>query len=150
MDNQSIQHSRWNCTYHIVFIPKYRKKVLYGANKKDLQEIIPKLCEMKKVELIEGKVCKDHIHMCLKIPPKFSISSIVGFLKGKSSLLIHERHGNLKHKYSNRSFWCRVYYVDTVGKNAKKITEYIQNQLKEDQISDKIVLKEHYNPFTGR
>ena len=149
-DINNLAHTKWNCKYHIVFAPKYRRRLIYGELKKEIGKIFRELCAWKQIEIVEAEACKDHIHMCLKIPPKFSISSIVGFLKGKSSLLIHERHGNLKHKYGNRSFWCRGYYVDTVGKNAKKITEYIQNQLKEDQISDKIVLKEHYNPFTGR
>ena len=143
----SLAHTKWNCKYHIVFVPKYRKQVIYGELKKEIGKIIRELCTWKQI--VEAETCKDHIHMCIKIPPKYSVSSVIGFLKGKSSLLIHERHGNLKYKYGNRSFWCRGYYVDTVGKNAKKIEEYIRNQLKEDQISDQMTLKEYTDSFTG-
>ena len=148
-DKDSLAHTKWNCKYHIVFAPKYRRKVIYGELKVEIGKILRELCLWKQIEIVEAEACKDHIHMCIKIPPKYSVSSIVGFLKGKSSLLIHERHGNLKYKYGNRSFWCRGYYVDTVGKNAKKIEEYIRNQLKEDQISDQMTLREYQNPFTG-
>ena len=148
-DKDSLAHTKWNCKYHIVFAPKYRRKVIYGELKVEIGKILRELCLWKQIEIVEAQACKDHIHMCIKIPPKYSVSSIVGFLKGKSSLLIHERHGNLKYKYGNRSFWCRGYYVDTVGKNAKKIEEYIRNQLKEDQISDQMTLREYQNPFTG-
>ena len=148
-DSNSLAHTRWNCKYHIVFAPKYRRQIIYGELKKEIGKILRELCVWKQIEIIEAQACKDHIHMCIKIPPKYSVSSIIGFLKGKSSLLIHERHGNLKYKYGNRNFWCRGYYVDTVGKNAKKIEEYIRNQIKEDQISDQLTLKEYNNPFTG-
>ena len=148
-DKDSLAHTKWNCKYHIVFAPKYRRKVIYGELKAEIGKILRELCLWKQIEIVEAQACKDHIHMCIKIPPKYSVSSIVGFLKGKSSLLIHERHGNLKYKYGNRSFWCRGYYVDTVGKNAKKIEEYIRNQLKEDQISDQMTLREYQDPFTG-
>ena len=149
MDNQSISHTTWNCTYHIVFIPKYRKKILFGKVRKDVGEILRKLCEMKGVELIEGATRPDHVHMYVAIPPKLSVAEFVGYLKGKSTLMIFERHANLKYKYGNRHFWCRGYYVDTVGKNAKKIEEYIKNQLKEDLEYDQMTLKEYIDPFTG-
>ncbi len=149
-DSNSLAHTKWNCKYHIVFAPKYRRQIIYGELKKEIGKILRELCVWKQIEIIEAEACKDHIHMSIKIPPKYSVvSSIIGFLKGKSSLLIHERHGNLKYKYGNRNFWCRGYYVDTVGKNAKKIEEYIRNQIKEDQISDQLTLKEYNNPFTG-
>jgi len=148
-DTNSLSHTKWNCKYHIVFAPKYRRKIFYGEMKAEIGKILRELCEWKQVTIIEAEVCQDHIHMLVEIPPKVSVSNFVGFLKGKSSLMIHERHGNLKYKYGNRSFWCRGYYVDTAGKNAKKIAEYIQNQLKEDQIQDQMTLKGYDNPFTG-
>lgn len=150
MDNKSISHTRWKCQYHIVFIPKYRKKTLYGKVKEDIREIIKTLCKYKDVEIIAGAVCVDHIHLSVAIPPKLSISSFMGYLKGKSSLMIFDRHANLKYKYGNRHFWCRGYYVDTVGKNKKAIEEYIRNQLTEDIANDQITLKEYIDPFTGR
>ena len=128
---------------------KDRRKIFYGEMKAEIGKILRELCEWKQVNIIEAEVCHDHIHMLVEIPPKMSVSGFVGFLKGKSGLMIHERHGNLKYKYGNRSFWCRGYYVDTAGKNAKKIAKYIQNQLKEDQIHDQMTLKEYDNPFTG-
>ena len=148
-DMKSLAHTKWNCKYHIVFAPKYRRKIIYGQLKAEIGKILRELCNWKEVTIIEAQLCPDHIHMLVEIPPKMSVSSFVGFLKGKSSVLIHERHGNLKYKYGNRSFWCRGYYVDTAGKNAKKIQVYIQNQLKEDQVSDQITLKEAEDPFTG-
>jgi putative transposase len=148
-DMKSLAHTKWNCKYHIVFAPKYRRKIIYGQLKVEIGKILRELCTWKGITIIEAELCPDHIHMLVEIPPKESVSGFVGFLKGKSSLLIHERHGNLKYKYGNRSFWCRGYYVDTAGKNAKKIQEYIQNQLKEDQISDQMTLKESEDPFTG-
>ena len=148
-DNNSLAHTTWNCKYHIVFAPKYRRKILLHEYKEDIGKILRQLCEWKGVKIVEAEICPDHIHMLLEIPPKLSVSSFMGFLKGKSSIMIHERHGNLKYKYGNRSFWCRGFYVDTAGKNAKKIAEYIQNQLKEDQIEDQMTLKELGNPFTG-
>ena len=149
MDNKSLSHTRWKCQYHIVFIPKYRKKVLYGKIREDVREILSTLCKYKNVEIIAGAVCSDHVHLSVAIPPKLSISNFMGYLKGKSTLIIFERHANLKYKYGNRHFWCRGYYVDTVGKNAKKIQEYIQNQLKEDWEYDLMTLKEYIDPFTG-
>ena len=148
-DMNSLAHTKWNCKQHIVFAPKYRRKIIYGERKVEIGKILRELCEWKQVTIVEAELCPDHVHMLVEIPPKIRVSSFVGYLKGKSSLLIHERHGNLKYKYGNRSFWCRGYYVDTVGKNAKKIAEYIQNQLKEDQVSDQMTLKEYIDPFTG-
>ena len=147
---KSNAHSKYRCQYHIVFAPKYRRKEIYGQLKKDIGEILRKLCEQKEVEIIEAEACPDHIHMLISIPPKYSVSQIMGFLKGKSSLMIFDRHANLKYKYGNRHFWARGYYVDTVGRNKKQIQEYIKNQLQEDQIADQMSIKEYVDPFTGR
>jgi putative transposase len=149
IDNQSLTHTTWNCKYHIVFAPKYRRQVIYGKLRVDIGKILRDLCNRKGIEIIEAELCIDHVHMLIKIPPKYSVSQIMGYLKGKSSLIIFDRHANLKYKYGNRNFWCRGYYVDTVGKNAKKIQEYIRNQIEEDKISDQISLKEYIDPFTG-
>ena len=149
-DKNSLAHTTWNCKYHIVFAPKYRRQLLYGELKADIGKILRELCEWKGIKIIEAELCPNHIHMLIEIPPKFSVSGVIGFLKGKSSLLIHERHGNLKYKYGNRSFWCRGYYVDTTRKSTQRIAAYIQNQLKEDQISDQMTMREYENPFTGR
>ena len=149
MDTQSLAHSKWNCKYHIVFAPKYRRQIIYGKIKADIGKIIRKLCEHKGVEIIEANACSDHIHMLVSIPPKISVSSFMGYLKGKSSLMIFDRHANLKYKYGNRQFWCKGYYVDTVGRNKKAIQEYIKNQLQEDIALDQISLKEYMDPFTG-
>lgn len=149
MDTNSLAHTKWNCKYHIVFAPKYRRKEIYGEKKQEIGKILRQLCEWKGVRIVEAHACVDHIHMLVEIPPKMSVSSFVGFLKGKSSLMIFEKFANLKYKYGNRHFWCRGYYVDTVGKNAKKIQEYIQNQLKEDLEYDQMTLKEYVDPFTG-
>ena len=149
MDVQSLAHTTWNCKYHIVFAPKYRRQTIYGTIKKDIGTILRKLCEYKNVEIIEANACKDHIHMLVSIPPKLSVSDFMGYLKGKSSLMIFDRHTNLKYKYGNRHFWCRGYYVDTVGRNKKEIEEYIKNQLQEDIAADQISLKEYTDPFTG-
>ena len=148
-DNQSLAHTSWNCKYHIVFAPKYRRKEIYGKLRQDIGKILRLLCERKGIEIIEAECCPDHIHMLVTIPPKYSVSDIVGYLKGKSSLMIFDRHANMKYKYGNRHFWCRGFYVDTVGKNAKKIEEYIANQLQEDIADDQISLKEYIDPFTG-
>ena len=148
-DSQSLSHTKWNCKYHIVFASKFRRQVIYGQIKADIGKILRQLCEAKKVEIIEAEACPDHIHMFVRIPPKYSVSEVMGYLKGKSSLMIFERHANLKYKYGNRHFWCRGYFVDTVGKNAKKIEEYIRNQLKEDLEYDQMTLKEYIDPFTG-
>ena len=132
-----------------MFAPKYRRKEIYGKLRKDIGEIIRKLCEQKGVEIIEAEACPDHIHLLVSIPPYISVSQFIGYLKGKSSLMIFDRHANLKHKYGSRNFWCRGYYVDTVGKNKKIIAEYIRNQLEEDYMSDQISIKEFTDPFTG-
>ena len=150
MDNKSLSHTRWKCQYHIVFIPKYRKKVLYGRIRRDVREIIATLCQYKNVEIIAGAVCIDHVHLSVAIPPKLRVSDFMGYLKGKSSLMIFDRHANLKYKYGNRHFWARGYYVDTVGRNKKQIAEYIRNQLESDQLADQLGLKEFVDPFTGR
>ena len=148
-DNSSLSHTTRNCKYHVVFAPKYRRQIIYGQIKADIGKILRDLCERKGIEIVEAECCSDHIHMLIKVPPKYSISEIMGYLKGKSSLIIFDRHANLKYKYGNRHFWCRGYYVDTVGKNAEKIKEYIRNQLQEDYTADQITLKEYYDPFTG-
>ena len=135
-DISSLAHSKWNCKYHVVFAPKYRRMVIYKQIKVDIGRILRKLCEQKGVEIIEAEAYPDHIHMLISIPPKYSVSQIMGYLKGKSSLMIFDRHANLKYKYGNRHFWCRGYYVDTVGKNKKTIEEYIRNQLQEDIACD--------------
>lgn len=142
-------HSTYRCEYHIVFAPKYRRQIVYGQIKKDIGEIIRKLCNEKKVEIIEAEACPNHIHMLVSIPPYLSIAQFVGFLKSKSTLMIFDRHANLKYKYGSRSFWCRGYYVDTVGKNERIIQEYIENQLQEDSMNDQISMKEYIDPFTG-
>ena len=149
MDKISLSHTTWECKYHLVFAPKYRRQVIYGQIKADVAEILSMSCKRKGIEIIEAECCKDHIHMLVRIPPKYSVSEIMGYLKGKSSLMIFEKHANLKYKYGNRHFWCRGYYVDTVGKNAKKIQEYIQNQLKKDLEYDQLTLNEYIDPFTG-
>ena len=149
MDKNTLSHTRWECKYHIVFAPKYRRQVIYGKIREDICEILSSLCKRKGVEIIEAEWCPDHIHMFVRILPSISISSFRGYLKGKSSLMIFERHANLKYKFGNRHFWCRGYYVDSVGKNAKKIEEYIRNQLQEDILYDQMSLKEYIDPFTG-
>lgn len=147
-DNQSLTHTKWNCKYHIVFAPKYRRKVFFGQKRFEIGGIIRELCRWKGVELLSAEACPDHIHILVAIPPKMSVSSFMGFLKGKSSLMIYEKWGNMKFKYRNRQFWCRGYYVDTVGKNEKKIAEYISNQLKQDEMSEQLVL-DFQDPFNG-
>jgi len=150
MDNKnSLAHTKWNCKYHVVFAPKYRRKEIYGEKKEEIGKILRELCKWKEVEIIEANACPDHIHMLLSIPPKISVSYFMGFLKGKSSLMIFERFANLKYKYGNRHFWCRGYYMDTVGRNKKAIAEYIKNQMHEDLIADQMTLKEYNDPFKG-
>ena len=149
LDTESLSHTRWNCKYHIVFAPKYRRQAIYGKIKKDIGIMLRKLCEYKQVEILEAEACKGHIHMLVSIPPKYSVSQIMGYLKGKSSLMIFEKYANMKYKYGNRHFWCRGYYVDTVGRNKKAIEQYIRNQLQEDISTDKMSMKEFINPFTG-
>lgn len=149
LDTESLSHTKWNCKYHIVFAPKYRRQVIYGKIKADIGIILRKF-EYKQIEFIEAEACKDHIHMLVSIPPKYSVSQIMGYLKGKSSLMIFEKYANMKYKYGNRHFWCRGYYVDTVGRNKKQIQEYIRNQLQEDISSDQLTMKEYVDPFTGQ
>ncbi len=141
-DTNSLSHTRWNCKYHIVFAPKYRRKVFYGQKKREIGKILRQLCDWKQVKIVEAEVCPDHIHMLVEIPPKpkIAVSSFVGYLKGKSSLMIYEQFPELKYKYRNREFWCRGYYVDTAGKNANKIAEYIRNQLAEDQAGEQLTM----------
>ena len=148
-DTNSLSHSKWNCKYHIVFSPKYRRQVIYQKIKADIGTIIRKLCENKGVEIHAAEACPDHIHMLVSIPPHISVSQFMGYLKGKSTLMIFDRHANLKYKYGSRSFWCRGYYVDTVGRNKRVIEEYIRNQLEEDYTRDQISMKEYIDPFTG-
>lgn len=147
-DVHSLSHTKQNCKYHVVFAPKYRRKVFYNEKKLEIGKILRELCNWKGVNIIEAEVCPDHIHMLIEIPPKMSVSWFMGFLKGKSSLMIYERWGNLKYKYRGREFWCRGYYVDTVGKNTSAIAEYIKNQLKEDELNQQLVL-DYGDPFTG-
>ena len=150
LDTSSLAHTKWECKYHIVFAPKFRRQIIYGKIKLDIGQMLRKLCEYKGIEIIEAEACKDHIHMLVSIPPKYSIAQIMGYLKGKSSLMIFEKYANLKYKYGNRHFWCRGYYVSTVGRNKKAIQEYIQNQLQEDYSDDQMSIKEYVDPFTGQ
>ena len=149
MDNNSLAHTKWNCKYHIVFTPKYRRQIIYKQISADIGQIIRALCARKGVEIIEAAAMPDHIHLYVSMPSKYSVSEFVGYLKGKSSLMIFDRHANLKYKYCNRHFWCRGYYVDTVGRNEKTIKEYVRNRLQEDIASDQICMKEFTDPFTG-
>ena len=147
-DINSLSHTKWNCKYHVVFAPKYRRKVFYGQHKTAIGKILRQLCEWKGVKIVEAEVCPDHIHMLLEIPPKISVSSFMGYLKGKSSTMLYEQFGELKYKYRNREFWCKGYYVDTVGKNESRIAEYIANQLKEDELGDQLQIP-GMSPFKG-
>ena len=147
-DINSLSHTKWNCKYHIVFAPKYRRKVFYSTNRLEIGKILRELCRRKEVNIITAEVCIDHVHMFVEIPPKLSISSFMGYLKGKSSVMIYEKWGNMKFKYKNRQFWCRGYYVDTVGKNAIAIRRYIDNQLHEDHLNEQLTL-DKIDPFTG-
>ena len=148
-NTNSLAHTMYNCKYHIVFAPKYRRMAFYGSKRLEIGKILRKLCEWKGVNIIEAEVCVDHIHMLVEIPPKYSVSGFVGFLKGKSSLIIYQKWGNAKFKYRNREFWCRGYYVDTVGKNTNKIKEYIRNQLKEDEEMVQMTIDFKEDPFKG-
>ena len=150
LDINSLAHTKWECKYHIVFAPKYRRQIIYGNIKADIGQMLRKLCDYKGIEIIEAEACKDHIHMLISIPPKYSVAQIMGYLKGKSSLMIFEKYANLKYKYGNRHFWCRGYYVSTVGANKKAIQEYIKNQLQEDYSDDQRSIKEYVDPFTGK
>ena len=144
-NTNSLAHTTWDCKYHLVFAPKFRRQIIYRELRADIGKILRELCERKGIEIVEAQCCPDHVHMLVKIPPKYSVSEIMGY----RSLIIFDRHANLKYKYGNRHFWCRGYYVDTAGKNAKKIQEYIQKQLEEDKLNDQISIKEYVDPFTG-
>ena len=145
----SLAHTKWNCKYHIVFAPKYRREVFFAEKRLEIREILRKLCAWKGVEVMEGEICPDHIHMPVSIPPKMSVSGFMGYLKGKSSLMIFQRWGNMKFAYRNREFWCKGYYVDTVGKNTKAIKEYIANQLEQDKKSEQLSMFDPRDPFKG-
>lgn len=147
-DNHTLLHTTWNCKYHIVFAPKYRRRIFYSNNRLEIGQILRELCRWKGVNIVNAEVCPDHIYMLVEIPPKISVSSFMGFLKGKSSLMIYERWENMRFKYRNRQFWCRGYYADTVGKNEQKIREYIDKQLTEDHMAEQLTL-EKMDPFTG-
>ena len=146
-DTNSLAHTTWNCKYHLVFAPKYRRKVFFGQKRKEIGAILRQLCEWKGVAIVEAEICPDHVHMLIEIPPKICVASFVGFLKGKSSLLIYQKYANMKFKYRNREFWSRGYYIDTVGKNTEKIKEYIANQLAEDKIAEQMTITEIVDPF---
>ena len=146
-NNFSLAHTTWNCKYHIVFAPKYRRKVFFNQKRLEIGAILRSLCEWKEVEIIEAEVCPDHVHMLVSIPPKLSVSGFMGHLKGKSSILIYQKYANMKFKYRNREFWCRGYYVDTVGKDKKAIQQYIANQLKEDKEMEQMTIFEMNDPF---
>ena len=144
---ESLAHTKWMCKYHIVFTPKYRRKVIYNQIKADIRDIIKDLCAWKGVEIIEGHMMPDHVHLLLSIPPKYSVSQVMGYLKGKSAMMIFDRHSNLKYKYGNRHFWATGYYVSSVGFNEATVKKYIQEQEKYDIMMDKISTKELENPF---
>ena len=146
---ESLAHTKWMCKYHIVFTPKYRRKVIYNQIREDIRDIIKDLCKWKGVEIIEGHMMPDHVHLLLSIPPKYSVSQVMGYLKGKSAMMIFDRHSNLKYKYGNRHFWATGYYVSTVGFNEATVKKYIREQEKYDQMMDKISTKELENPFKG-
>lgn len=145
----SLSHTKWNCKYHIVFTPKYRRKIFYGQKRLEIGKILREISDWQGVKIIEAEVCQDHVHMFVEIPPKLSVSKYMGILKGKSSLIIFQRWSNLKYKFGQRSFWCRGYFVDTAGKNAKIIAAYVRNQLQEDMMYDQISIKEYKDPFNG-
>jgi len=147
MDNRTLSHTTWNCKYHVVFAPKYRRCAFYGGRRMEIGQILRELCKWKGISLLEAEVCPDHVHMLMMIPPKFSVSSVMGYLKGKSSLMIYDKWGNMRYKYKNREFWCRGYYVDTTGKNTQKIAQYIRDQLRNDAEQSQLTLD--LDPFTG-
>ena len=149
-DTNSLAHTKWNCKYHVVFAPKYRRKVFFGQYREEIGKILRSLCEWKQVNIIEAEICVDHVHMLLEIPPKMSVSGFMGYLKGKSSVLLYQRFTNLMLKYRHREFWCSGYYVDTVGKNTKKIKEYIANQLREDKKIEQMTMQEIKDPFAKK
>lgn len=147
--DKSLSHTKWMCKYHIVFCPKYRRKLIYGKIKKDIVEIIKSLCKYKGVEIIEGNARPDHIHLLLSIPPKYAVLDFMGYLKGKSAMMIFDRHANLKYKFGNRRFWATGYYVSTVGLNEATIAKYVREQELQDQMTDKVSVKELEDPFRG-
>lgn len=147
--SHSLSHSKWLCKYHIIFSPKYRRKIIYNKYRESIRDIIKSLCSYKGIEILEGHLMPDHVHLLLSIPPKYSVSSVMGYLKGKSSLMIFERHANLKYQFGNRHFWSIGYYVSTVGLNEATIRKYIQDQEKEDILHDKLGIKEYDDPFKG-
>ena len=149
-DYDSLAHTKWRCQYHIVITPKYRRQIIYGRYRVEIGKILRTICERYDVEIIEANAYKDHIHMLVSIPPKYSVSQIMGYLKGKSSLMIYEKYANMQYKYGNRHFWCRGYYVSTVGRNRRAIEQYIRNQLQEDYTDDQMSIKEYIDPFTGQ
>ena len=146
-DINSLSHSKWNCKYHVVFAPKYRRKVFYGEKRIAIGKILRQLCEWKGINILEAEMCPDHVHMLLEIPPKYSVSTVMGYLKGKSSTMIYEQFGELKYKYRNREFWCKGYYVDTVGKNESRIAEYIKHQLDEDKLGGQLSFGDASSPY---
>jgi len=148
-DYESLSHTKWRCQYHIVLTPKYRRQIIYGKYRVEIGKILRTICERYEVEIIEANACSDHIHMLVSIPPKMAVSRFMGILKGKSTLMIFDRFANLRYKYGNRHFWCRGYFVDTVGRNKTAIQKYIQNQVTEDQVCEQISMKEYLDPFTG-
>ena len=147
MDKNSLAHTTWECKYHIVFAPKYRRKIIYGKIRTDIGRILAELCKRKGIDIIEAEACPDHIHMFVRIPPKYSVSEVMGYLKGKSSIMIYNKWGNMQYKYRNRSFWCRGYYVDTAGKNTAAIADYIRKQLEDDRIAGQLTL-DNTNPYS--
>jgi putative transposase len=146
---QSLAHTRWICKYHIVFVPKYRRKIIFNQYRESLRDILKHLCNYKGVEIIEGHLMPDHVHMLVSIPPKISVSSFMGYLKGKSSLMMFDKHANLKYKFGNRHFWAEGYYVSTVGLHEATVKKYIQEQEAHDIMQDKLSVKERENPFKG-
>lgn len=148
-DNKILSHTTWNCKYHIVFAPKYRRKIFYESHRKEIMETLKELCRWKGVEILEGTMATDHVHILVMIPPKMSVSGFMGYLKGKSSLIIYQKWGNMKFQYRCRAFWCRGYYVDTTGKNTEMIKNYIQNQLKQDKEMMQLSIDYPEDPFRG-
>ena len=146
---ESLAHTKYVCKYHIVFTPKYRRKIIYHQLRSDIREIIKDLCKWKGVTIIEGHMMCDHVHLLLSIPPKYAVSDIMGYLKGRSSMMIFERHANLKYKFGNKHFWATGYYVSTVGLNSATVEKYIRDQEKADQIEDRLTTKEYADPFKG-
>lgn len=147
---ESLAHTKWLCKYHIIFCPKYRRKIIYNKIRESIRDIIKDLCKWKGITIEEGHLMPDHIHLLLSIPPKYSVSQIMGYLKGKSAMMIFERHSNLKYKFGNRNFWSTGYYVSTVGMNTATIAKYIREQEKQDQVMDKLTTKEYEDPFKGQ